>query len=125
MTERATVHQVSERDVTVALRPPACGGCAACGVFASRDQQLLRAANPQGLEVRPGDRVEVSYPPRRAIGAGFVVLVLPLVLFVAGFAVAGALGITNEPLKVLAGFAGLALGFGVAWLRGPQSPRAP
>jgi positive regulator of sigma E activity len=125
MTERATVHQVSERDVTVALRPPECGGCSACGIFASRQQQLLRAANPRGLELRPGDRVEVGYPPRRAIGAGFVVLVLPLVLFVMGFALVGALGVTSEPLKVLGGFGGLALGFAAAWLRGRSSADLP
>lgn len=125
MTERATVQRVSDREVTVMLRSlAACGGCTACGAFAPQRPQLLRAGNPRGLYLRPGDFVEIGFAPGQAVRAGFTVLIVPLLLFLGGFAAAGAVG-ASEPLKVLAGIGGLAGGFVLAWLRGRSSGDLP
>jgi len=53
---------VSDREVTVVLRSLAeCGGCSACGAFAPRGPRPLRAGNPRGLSLRPGDVVEIGF----------------------------------------------------------------
>ncbi len=126
MIERATVQQVSSNEVKVELGSlAACGGCTACGAFVQSSPQILRAGNPRGISLRPGDVVEVGFAPGKAVRAGFMVLILPLLLFLAAFAAAGALGVQGDPLKVLAGVGGLAIGFGIAWLRGRSGGNLP
>ncbi len=127
MTERATVQQVSDRDVTVELRSlAACGGCTACGgIFGPAKPQTLRAGNPRHLSLHAGDLVEVGFAPGKAVGAGFMVLILPLALFIGAFAAAGAMGVTSEPLKVVAGVCALAAGFGIAFLHGRSKSSLP
>ncbi len=120
MIERATVQQVSSNEVKVEL-----GSLAACGAFVQSSPQILRAGNPRGISLRPGDVVEVGFAPGKAVRAGFMVLILPLLLFLAAFAAAGALGVQGDPLKVLAGVGGLAIGFGIAWLRGRSGGNLP
>ena len=119
MTERATVQRVSDREITVEMGSlGSCGGCSACGIFGERRPQTLRAANTRGLDLKPGDVVEVGFARGKAVRAAFAVLIVPLILFVAAFVGAGALGVSSEPLKALAGLGGLAAGLGLAWLRG-------
>jgi positive regulator of sigma E activity len=117
---------VNDDGVTLALGPlPECGGCTACGLFAPRKPQLLRAANPHGLALQPGDVVEVGFASGKALRMGFMVLILPLVLFLGAFSAAGAAGVTSEPLKVVAGIVGLAAGFALAWARGRARGNLP
>jgi positive regulator of sigma E activity len=126
MTERATVRRVSDREVTLEMGSlAACGGCSACGLFGPRRPQTLRAANNRGLDLQPGDIVEVGFSGGKAVRAGFLVLILPLILFLGAFAAVGSLGVTSEPLKVLAGLLGLAAGLGLAFLRGRSHADLP
>jgi positive regulator of sigma E activity len=126
MIERAIVQQVSSSEVKVELGSlAACGGCTACGAFGRSGPQLLRAGNPRGISLQPGDVVEVGFAPGKAVRAGFVVLILPLFLFIAAYAAAGALGAQGDLLKVLSGIGGLALGFAIAWLRGRSGGNLP
>ncbi len=126
MTERATVQRVSDREVTIEIGSlAACGGCSACGMFGQRGPQTLRAANTRGLKLQPGDVVEVGFAQGKAMRAAFVVLIVPLILFVAAFVAAGALGVASEPLKALAGLGGLAVGLALAWLRGRSQAELP
>ena len=57
--------------------------------------------------------------------AAFLVLMVPLILFVGAFVAAGALGVGSEPLKALAGLGGLAAGLGLAWLHGRTRANLP
>ncbi len=126
MIERATVQQVSPNEVKVELGSlAACGGCTACGALAKTGPQILRAGNPHGLSLRPGDVVEVGFEPGKAVRAGFLVLIVPLFLFMAAYLAAGALGVQGDPLKVLAGIGGLAAGLGIAWLRSRSGGNLP
>jgi sigma-E factor negative regulatory protein RseC len=64
-----------------------------------------------------GDTVEIYLPPGKTIFAGFMVMILPLLLFALGFFLLG-LGLpeSGEGARVLGGLAGLILGFGISWL---------
>lgn len=91
-----------------------CAGNAFCGVrtrrFEARVPERLRGS------VAEGDRVEVLIPPGKTILAGFVVLMVPLLLFIGGFA-AGRLILpeAGEGIQALFALAGLASGFLLAF----------
>jgi positive regulator of sigma E activity len=99
----------------------ACGdvaGCPSCSsTFCSTKQRQFSAANTRQLELHPDDQVEVYVHPGKALLAGFMVLIFPLLLFILGFAAAGRLlGLASEAARVGIGGAALAAGFGGVFL---------
>jgi positive regulator of sigma E activity len=112
MTEIATVLKIEGGTVTVSCAPSQ--SCARCGsaLCGERKDRVFPARNGSGLDLAAGDAVEIHLAPNRAIAAGFVVLIVPLFLFAAGYAGAAlAWPSSVEGLRVLAGLAGLGLGF--------------
>lgn len=115
MTERARVIEVRDRIVT--LQCFEHQGCSNCGsVFCNVKARTYDATLSDGIQVKPGDQVEVFVPPGRAIVAGFAVLIFPLLLFLAGYLAFGFLD--SEPVRVGAGLGGMTAGFGIVYLAG-------
>jgi len=111
MTETATVHSI-EGDII----KMGCGraeGCASCSSsFCSADTHLFEAINPKQLEIKTGDLVDIYIPPGKAIFAGFLVLIVPLLLFAAGYLITGSVVAgASEGIRAVIGIAGLAAGF--------------
>jgi hypothetical protein len=136
MTELGIVKRVEGELVWIAAGQD-CASCELCGACTSsggerrreeaphglsgglrlfgsgRRQSDFPALNRRGVAVAPGDHVEYSVSPSKAVRAAFFVLVFPLLLFVLFFALAGwILPGASEGLRVLCGLGGLALGFG-------------
>ena len=118
MKETAIVKKVEPERVIVECRANAdCQGCSRCSV--GKGSRIMEAVNRTGEPLHRGDIVEVYFAPSRAIRASFMVLILPLLLFIASYYATGAaLPAAGDPLKVLFGFAGVAAGFGVNLLLG-------
>lgn len=127
MIEKARVLRVEEDRVVLACDDSACGACPASAAFCSPRQREFVAANGRGFPVTANQMVNIHIPPGKAIWAGFTVLMLPLLMFVAGyFAGEGLLGTgllgqslagtTRDALSVLFGLLGLGLGFGGSYL---------
>ncbi len=114
MTETARVVKTKD-SLELACTSDVCEACSS--LFCSPKVRTFEAENPDGLELRPGDTVEVEIPSAPAVGAAFRVFVVPLLLFVAGYFVSGLLGAADELLQVLLGLVGLAAGFGALALR--------
>jgi len=116
MIEQATVSEV--RGQTVVLGCKRRGSCKSCGsAFCKTDTRSFEARNTRGYDLTPGDVVDVYLEPGKTIGAGFLVLIVPLLLFIAAFLVAGRIApAASEGVKALFGLGGLAAGFGLSWL---------
>ena len=73
-------------------RGTACGGnCASCGGTCSfRNLLTARAVNRVGAQV--GDRVTIQSRSSRIIGAAAMIYLIPIAVFLIGYAVAAALG---------------------------------
>lgn len=124
MTEQATVVRADGHLALV--RCADHQGCKSCGsAFCRIRERSYEAEIEPGIEVKPSDTVTVEVSPAGAIRAGFVVLILPLLAFVAAYFLAGSL--QSEPLRVLAGTIGMAATFLVVYLSGkrrtPERPR--
>ncbi len=119
MKETATVKTISDRRVVLSCNDDEhCVGCAASAGCGSRER-VYEAENPRDLALVPGDQVVVDLPRRSAVGAGALVFLLPIVLFIS-FYLLSSLIVPEppDPLRALSGLLGLAAGFGIALLVG-------
>lgn len=71
----------------------------------------FQAENPKGFSLEPGDFVEFSIPTGKTIVSTFMLMIMPLLLFFAGYSLASALGFQGESGKNSAGILFLAGGF--------------
>lgn len=96
----------SMAEVAVA-RSTACGGnCGSCEACAF--QNTLKTVASNALGAVPGQRVIVETSSSVIFGAAALVYIMPLLFFVAGYALAAALG-AAEGICVLVSFLALAL----------------
>ena len=102
-------HHTAEVAVT---RPTACGGnCGSCEGCVYDSEVRAVAENPLGA--KSGQRVVVESRSAEVYGAVFMVYIVPLVLFLAGYFTAYAMG-APEGICIAASF--LALGLSAALL---------
>jgi positive regulator of sigma E activity len=81
-------------------------------IFAKRKERLFAARNSQSLTIRIGDRVEYFIAPGKAIKAGFLVLIVPILVFFLFYYLTGVLWPeAGETAKVLVGIGGIIMGF--------------
>ena len=116
MMETGIVRKIEKDVVTVECSPtPSCEGCTVCST--GDGGRTLQARNRSGATLHEGDRVEVRVVVSAALQASFLVLILPLALFVlAYFVVQRAAPASGEALRVVAGIGGLGAGFGLNFL---------
>ncbi|MDY4486621.1 MAG: SoxR reducing system RseC family protein [Candidatus Limivicinus sp.] len=84
-----------------------CGNCESC-IF----QSELKAMAKNRVSARPGQKVLIESKSSKVFGAALLVYILPLVFFLAGFAIAYSLG-AAEGVCVAVSFLGLAVGVAV------------
>lgn len=80
-----------------------CGNCESC-VF----QNEIKAFAKNTVHARPGEKVVIESLSSRIFSAAFLLYIVPMVLFVVGYAIAAGLGL-SEGLCVLCSFAAFAI----------------
>jgi positive regulator of sigma E activity len=81
-------------------------------IFPTKRERLFAVRNSQSLTVKTGDRVEYFIAPGKAIKAGFLVLIAPILVFFLFYYLTGLLWpASGETVKVLVGIAGIVMGF--------------
>ncbi|MBR3473878.1 MAG: SoxR reducing system RseC family protein [Oscillospiraceae bacterium] len=78
-----------------------CGSCESC-MF----QSELRVTARNQIQARPGQKVTIESKSSRIFGAAVLVYVMPLLFFLAGYALAAAWG-AAEGIRILVSFAAL------------------
>ena len=110
MTQEGIVTRVFQNGTAevAVTRMTACGGnCGSCESCMLQSEVKAVARNSAGAE--PGSRVLIESRTSAVFKAVFLVYVMPLVLFLAGYGAAAAAGL-KEGLCILCSFIGLALG---------------
>jgi sigma-E factor negative regulatory protein RseC len=115
MYEQASVVSVSHNEmVTVMCSTAACENCHA-GTFCSTKGKTFTARNRTGNQLKIGDTVELYLPPGKTITAGFVALLVPILLFPVGYYAPSLFsGEASEGLRIMLGIVGIALGFAIS-----------
>ncbi len=89
----------------VVTRATACGGnCGSCESCMFQSELHTEARNL--IQAKPGQRVTIESKSSRIFGAALLVYIMPLLFFLAGYAVAAALG-AGEGIKILVSFVSL------------------
>lgn len=115
MIQQGTVREIDGDRIVVGCGRD--GGCKSCSsTFCNaEDQTVFEVSNPNAFEVTPGDSVELYMDPGKTIVAGFMVLVVPLLLFAIGYVLVSRIS-ESDALSAVAGLAGLGSGFGLSFL---------
>jgi sigma-E factor negative regulatory protein RseC len=101
----------TNRKITVTCSTSSCGECHA-GAFCSAKGKTFIAKNTHDLKLHKGDEIELYLPPGKTLFAGFITLLVPLILFPVGYFLPNALAQEPKELtRILAGFAGIIIGF--------------
>lgn len=61
----------------------------------------FKAVNPENILLSPGDIVEFFIPEGKTILASFIVLILPVIVFILSFLITSLLGLSSDKLKAL------------------------
>ncbi len=126
MTETAKITKIEGNLVTVfcgngagSAAAGSADSCATCGgASCLMKSRPYTARNSRGLDLKPGDEVEISVAPSRAVVAAIVVLGIPVASFALCWTVAMRLFV-GELVPALAGFCGLVIGIlpALVWKR--------
>ncbi len=124
MREQGTVKKIEGELVWISCEP--CATClhsdrcasadsdchSASGFFAARRDRAFAARNDKQLQLAPGDLVEYYIAPGKAVKAGFLILIVPILIFFLLYYLTGLLwSEAVEAVRVLAGVGGIVLGF--------------
>ena len=107
MTQDAVVIRLLPNDMAevAVTRATACGGnCGSCESCMFQSELHTEARNL--IQARPGQRVTIESKSSRIFGAAMLVYIMPLLFFLAGYAIAAAFG-AEEGIKILVSFASL------------------
>ncbi len=114
MYECGVVQKITDKIVTIK-----CGTnstCAACkSPICSKKDRIFEVRNTQGFDLAEGDEVEFLLPSGRTVFESFLVLILPLLLFIVFYYIGkGIFGANSEGKNILCGVLGIANGFLIA-----------
>lgn len=84
-----------------------CGNCESC-VF----QNEIKAFAKNTVHAKPGEKVKIESLSSQIFSAAFLLYIVPMVLFVIGYAIAASLGL-GEGMRVLCSFAAFAVAVAV------------
>lgn len=107
MTQDAVVIKLlnAEMAEVAVTRGTACGGnCGSCESCMFQSELRTEARNLIGA--KPGQKVVIESKSSRIFGAAMLVYVMPLLFFLAGYAIAAFLG-AGEGIRILVSFAAL------------------
>ncbi|HHU88388.1 MAG: SoxR reducing system RseC family protein [Sphaerochaetaceae bacterium] len=112
MYEQASVVSIEENGmVKVTCGSSACNSCKSSTFCSTKDREFT-AYNKTGSPLSAGDVVELYLPPGKTVFAGFIALLLPVLLFPLGYYLPTILKINvSEGIQILFGLGGIALGF--------------
>lgn len=98
--------------IIVGCDKTACEGCKG-SFFCQNKETSFEVINPEGIDVKAGDDIEINLPGKKTVASVLISLGLPLIMFIPGYLIASAF--TANPLwLLLSGAAGIASGFLIA-----------
>lgn len=121
MKEKGQVVHIQGKEVTLKfLEHEGCKSCSSS--FCNVKERAFTAHNEGGLSLDIGDIVTVELPTGKTIGASFMLLLFPLILFLVFYRISeNLLSEPGEGLMILFGTIGLGIGFGITfvlrWMR--------
>ncbi len=111
MYEAGKIIKINNKIVSVKCeKSEQCKSCSS--TFCNVKDRRFKALNSSNIELNIDDTVEVYISPGKTILSSFVVLIFPLIMFIAGYFLSGKIfHFQTDALKAAGGAAGLFMGF--------------
>lgn len=112
MYEHASVVSIRDKGlITVSCETDTCANCKAGSFCASKGKTFV-AHNGTDKHLSVGDMVEIYLPPGKTVTAGFIALLVPILLFPVGYYLPSLFSANpGEGIRIVGGIAGIAVGF--------------
>ncbi len=116
MYEAGRIIKINNKVATLKCgKPEECKSCSSS--FCNVKDRRFKALNSNNLDIQVDDTVEVYISPGKTIMSSFIVLIFPLLMFIAGYFLSGVIfNFQTDALKAAGGAAGLFLGFIISFL---------
>ncbi len=115
MKQSVTVINADDKSkILVGCDKSACEGCKG-SMFCTNKENHFTVDNPNEIDVKQGDVVEINLPGKKTVLTVFISLGLPLLLFIPGYFIAS-LFTSAVGFLFLGGILGIAFGFLIAAL---------
>ena len=116
MYEAGRIIKINNKVATLKCgKPEECKSCSSS--FCNVKDRRFKALNSNNLDIQIDDTVEVYISPGKTIMSSFIVLIFPLLMFIAGYFLSGVIfNFQTDALKAAGGAAGLFLGFILSFL---------
>jgi positive regulator of sigma E activity len=110
MNETAVICEVKDKSIRATISRDCSESCLHCTKPKHKGSILVH--NSSGLEVKAGDMVEIYAPPGKTILAGFLIFIVPLLLFIVFYFLGKAItGTEDDLIPFLCGIGGIGAGF--------------
>ena len=110
MNETAIICDINGTTIRATISSECGESCLNCSKPKHKDS--IHVLNTSHLDIKVGDRVEIYASPGKTILAGFLIFIVPLLLFIVFFFVGQRItGTDGELIPFLCGIGGIGVGF--------------
>ena len=115
MKKEVTVYKDEKGELIASCDRSACEGCKS-SLFCRTKNYSFPVENPNGVEVKEGEKVIIDMPSGRTVLSSFMSLFFPLICFFLGMAAGAFLLHGNEVIQFSLALLGLAVGFLISFI---------
>jgi positive regulator of sigma E activity len=110
MNETATICEINDESIRATISSECGDSCLHC--TKPKHKESVRVKNPLKLDIKIGDMVEIYASPGKTILAGFLIFIVPLLLFIVSYFTGKTItGTVDELIPFLCGIGGIGVGF--------------
>ena len=114
MKQIVTIQENKDGKIIAGCDKSQCDGCKG-SFFCTSKKSDFQVLNPEGLELKAGDKAEIELEPKKTLFTVFMSLAFPLLMFLPGYFI-GALVSDGEGIRFIAALASVGIGFLIAGL---------
>ena len=109
MKQIVTIQETENGKIIAGCDKSQCEGCKG-SFFCTSKKSDFQILNPEGIDLRPGDKAEIDLAPKKTLFTVFMSLAFPLLMFLPGYFI-GAHFSSSEAVRFICSILGVAAGF--------------
>ena len=109
MKQIVTIQETKNGKIIAGCDKSQCEGCKG-SFFCTSKKSDFQILNPEGIDLKPGDKAEIDLEPKKTLFSVFMSLAFPLLMFLPGYFI-GAHFSSSELVRFICSIAGVAAGF--------------
>lgn len=109
MKQIVTIQENKDGKIIAGCDKSQCDGCKG-SFFCTSKKSDFQVLNPEGLELKAGDKAEIELEPKKTLFTVCMSLAFPLLMFLPGYFIAAYFS-SSEAIRLVGSLCGVAAGF--------------